>query len=101
MMIHFLLTYHLADDYLTRRDAYRDEHLRLAWAEVDKGTLMLGGALETPVDMAILLFHDQVAARRFAEADPYVKNGLVKSWTVRRWTTTVGTLASNPVRPED
>jgi uncharacterized protein YciI len=100
-MMHFLLIYQLTDDYLMRRGDYREEHLRLAWAEVEKGMLMLGGALETPTDQAMLLFHDENAARRFAEADPYVKNGLVKSWAVRRWTTVVGTLASSPVRPED
>jgi len=26
----------------------------------------------------------------FAKADPYVKNGLVKSWRVRKWATVIG-----------
>ena len=26
----------------------------------------------------------------FAKGDPYVQNGLVKSWKVREWTTVVG-----------
>jgi len=30
------------------------------------------------------------ASCAFAKADPYVQNGLVKSWKVREWTTVVG-----------
>ena len=37
-------------------------------------------------------------AERFAAEDPYVKNGLVKNWRVRPWTTVVGETASTPVR---
>ena len=52
---------------------------------------MLGGALADPVDRALLLFEGDTpdAAKRFANADPYVKNGLVKRWEVRPWTTVV------------
>lgn len=40
-------------------------------------------------------------AEQFARADPYVVNGLVARWHVREWTTVVGDLAANPVRPGD
>ena len=40
------------------------------------------------------------AAERFIAADPYVKNGLVKHWRIRPWTTVVGKDASTPVKPE-
>jgi uncharacterized protein YciI len=62
----------------------------------------LGGALTDPVDNAVLLFQGDspAVAERFAAADPYVKNGLVKGWRVRPWTTVVGADASTPVRPE-
>jgi hypothetical protein len=36
----------------------------------------------------------------FIAQDPYVQNGLVKSWRIRPWNTVVGELAANPVRPE-
>ncbi len=39
-------------------------------------------------------------AEGFAQADPYVANGLVTRWYVREWTTVIGDLAVNPVRPE-
>jgi hypothetical protein len=37
------------------------------------------------------------AARAFAQADPYVKAGLVTWWSVRAWTTVVGDAAATPV----
>ncbi len=98
--MHYLLTYELVDDYLDRRGRYRDAHLALAWAAADRGELLLAGALESPVDTAALLFEGEspAAAEAFANADPYVVNGLVKSWRVRPWKTVVGKSASTPVR---
>ncbi len=99
-MAHFLLTYDLADDYLERRGDFRAEHLALAWAAADRGEIVVAGALADPADQAVLLFAgaDGSAAEAFARADPYVVNGLVKSWRVRPWTTVVGPLAATPVR---
>ncbi|MET3229230.1 UNVERIFIED_ORG: uncharacterized protein YciI [Burkholderia sp. 1263] len=87
-------------DYLERRGTYRDEHLKLAWAAVERGELLLGGALTEPADTALLLFQGDspAAARAFAEADPYVRAGLVAQWRVREWTTVVGEGAAKPVR---
>lgn len=99
-MKHYLLIYELQDDYLERRKKYRNEHLKLAWEAAGNGDLVLGGALDEPADKAVLLFESDSpeAAHKFAEKDPYVTHGLVKSWSVRPWTTVVGTSASNPVR---
>lgn len=99
--MHYMLVYELAPDYLERRAALREEHLALGWAAHDRGELVLGGALGDPVDSAILLFQGDspAAAERFAQADPYVKQGLVVSWRVRPWATVIGEGAANPVRP--
>ena len=61
----------------------------------------MGGALADPVDRALLLFKGEAAsvAEAFAKSDPYVTNGLVKSWSVRQWLTVAGDQASNPVKP--
>ncbi|HZQ06796.1 MAG TPA: YciI-like protein [Anaerolineae bacterium] len=98
--MHYLLIYDLSTDYLERRPAFRAQHLALAWQAADRGELVLGGALNDPVDTAILFFKGDSpeVAERFAANDPYVKNGLVKSWRVRAWTTVVGEMASTPVR---
>jgi uncharacterized protein YciI len=97
--MHVLLTYELAPDYLTRRSAFRAPHLALAWEAADKGDLILGGAVGDPVESALLLFTSAEAATAFAEADPYVAEGLVRAWRVLPWTTVVGRDAATPVRP--
>lgn len=100
--MHFLLQYDFLPDYLERRPPHRSRHLRLAWEAHRRGELVLAGALADPADGALLLFEGETdqAARAFAEADPYVKAGLVTRWHVRPWTTVVGEMAATPVRPD-
>lgn len=52
----------------------------------------MGGALAEPADQAILLFRGESteAAEAFVQADPYVKNGLILSWEIRKWTVVIG-----------
>jgi len=97
-MKHYLLTYHLAPDYLERRPQFREAHLALAREAVARGELLLGGALD-PADRAVLLFagEDAGAAERFAERDPYVLSGLVARWEISEWKTVVGEGAASPV----
>ena len=96
--MHYLLFYDLVPDYVERRGAFRDEHLTLAWKA---DGLLLAGALGEPADRAVLLFEGDSpdAAKRFANADPYVRNGLVRRWEVRAWNTVVGEQAATPMRP--
>lgn len=91
-MKHFILFYDVVDDYVERRKSFRSEHLELARAAAARGELRYGGAYADPVDGAALVFRgeDDTAARAFAEADPYVQNGLVVRWWVREWTALVG-----------
>jgi uncharacterized protein len=100
-MKHFLLFYSFVPDYLDRRGEYRDAHLQLAWTAVENDALVLGGALADPIDGGLLLFKGDTAqiARDFAEADPYVTNGLVTAWHIREWKTVVGREAATPVKP--
>ena len=112
--MHYLLMYDTAADYLTARAPYRKLHLLHAMAAHQRGELVLGGALAIPsmpregsvvpsaaADEAsrlgaVILFKGDSpkAAEDFARADPYVLNGVIKSWRVREWTTVVGDHAS-------
>jgi len=85
--MYWLLLYELVDDYVERRALLRDEHLGLARAAHERGELLLAGAVGEPIDSAVLVFQgdDDAAARAFAEADPYVTNGLVTGWHVKAW----------------
>jgi len=57
----------------------------------------MGGALADPVDGGMLVFSASEAAENFAEADPYVINGIVSDWTVREWSVVVGALPLPPI----
>jgi uncharacterized protein YciI len=91
-MPYWVLAYELTDDYLERRTPLRPDHLALAEAAHDRGELVMAGALAEPADQALLVFRgdDDAAAHAFAEADPYVREGLVRSWRVRPWTVVIG-----------
>jgi uncharacterized protein len=89
--MYLLLEYALAEDYLERRAALRDDRLALARAAHDRGELLLAGALPDPFDRALLVWTaPREVVERFAEADPYVVHGLVTGWTVREWNVVVG-----------
>jgi uncharacterized protein YciI len=101
--MHYLLFYDVVADYAERRVAFRVAHLAHARRAVERGELLLGGALANPVNGAVLLFRASSPAvpEAFAGADPYVTNGLVTRWRVREWTTVVGEDAAMPlVAPE-
>lgn len=100
-MNHYLLVYDVAPDYIERRKAFRDAHLEKAWTSQSAGHLVLGGALEDPLDSAVLLFRapSPDVVEEFARQDPYVLNGVVTRWRVRKWSTVVGEMATAPVRP--
>ncbi len=97
--MHYLLFYDVVDRYAERRAPFRAAHLAHARQAVERGELVLGGALANPVDGTVLLFKSAspAAAESFARHDPYVLNGLVTAWRVREWTTVVGELAEHPL----
>ena len=98
-MKHSLLFYDFVPDYLERRVPLRPQHFEFARLALARGELILGGALTDPIDSAVLLFigEDSGVAERFAQEDPYVRKGLVKTWRVREWMTVVGAEALTPV----
>ena len=89
--MHLLLEYALAEDYLERRAALREEHLALVRDAHGRGELLLAGALPDPYDRAVLVWTaPREVVERFAAADPYVTAGLVTGWTIREWAVVVG-----------
>lgn len=89
---YFVMTYHLVDDYISRRAAFRQEHLKLAAEAHSRGELVLGGAFADPPDKAVTIFlaPDRSVPENFARNDPYVTNGLVVKWEVRPWIVMIG-----------
>ena len=97
--MHYLMFYEVADDYAEKRMPFRAAHIAYARKAVARGDLVLGGALASPADGAVLVFRGSTpaVAEAFAAGDPYVVNGLVRKWRVREWTTVVGALAESPL----
>ena len=90
--MYYLLLYDVVDDFIERRAPFRDAHLKLVRDAHERGELLMAGAFADPVDGAALVFSagDRSVAERFAQEDPYVKEGLVTVWRVRQWNVVVG-----------
>lgn len=99
--MHYVLIYDYVADYMDRRAAFRDAHLRLAWESHARGEFQLGGVLADPVDGALLWFKADSPAvvEAFVAADPYVTGGLVAKWRIRPWLTVAGAQADAPAYP--
>lgn len=90
--MYYILLYDVVEDYINKRAPFREEHLRLTDEAAEKGQLLLGGALDNPVDGAVLVFKadDSSVVEEFVKNDPYVKNGLITNWKIRDWTVVTG-----------
>jgi uncharacterized protein YciI len=89
--MYFTLSYDTVENFVERRQPFREEHLAAARRAHAEGTLVMAGALK-PADGALLVFRGDTSAvaEDFARADPYVTRGLVKTWRVREWTVVIG-----------
>lgn len=90
-MPYFALFYDVVDDFANKRTPFRPAHLKEVREAQARGELVMAGALGEPA-AAMLIFRaaDKSTVEKFATADPYVTEGLVKSWKVRPWTVVVG-----------
>ncbi|MGD0974924.1 MAG: YciI-like protein [Candidatus Korobacteraceae bacterium] len=90
--MHYLLFYEVVEGYVEKRAQFREPHMKHAMQAFERGELVLAGALADPVDGAVLVFRGPTPqfAEAFAKGDPYVINGLIKSWRVRKWMTVIG-----------
>ncbi len=84
---HQILFYDYVEDILERRGPHREAHLAQAAEWKDRGQLVSAGALGDPPHGAAFVFitDDVAVIERFANADPYVRAGLVTSWRVVPW----------------
>src|SRR5262245_13337029 len=91
-MKYFALFYDVVEEFVSRRTAYREEHLRRVHEAHRRGELVLAGALTDPTDRALLVFRaaDRSVPEDFARNDPYVTSGLVTRWEVRPWAVVIG-----------
>ena len=90
-MNYYILDYITSGNYLEERVKYRKEHLNHATEYFNEGYLILGGAIDA-ANEAVMVFKadsDKIV-EAFAQNDPYVKNGLITSWSVKKWNVVIG-----------
>ncbi len=78
--------YESADDVAARAPAHFPAHL--AWWQqfAARGELLMIGTFANPQqDGAMSIFTTREAAEEFVRGDPFVLNGVVRSWTIREW----------------
>jgi uncharacterized protein YciI len=90
--MHWILLYSFSDSYRARREEVQPRHLVHVHDAFDSGLLIIGGSLAEPADGAVVVFEspDESAVKRWVEEDPYVREGLVMSWVIRRWNAGIG-----------
>mmetsp|Transcript_32892 Transcript_32892/g.48991 ORF Transcript_32892/g.48991 Transcript_32892/m.48991 type:complete len:134 (-) Transcript_32892:303-704(-) len=86
---NYLLRYEYIPDVLEKRGPYREGHLGLAKQFIAEGTCLSGGPTgevgeEVPTG-ALFVFTEEEAAKKYAEGDPYVKNGIVTGYSIEEW----------------
>lgn len=80
--MHAVLEYTNEDNYLETREQYRADHLRTGWGAVERGELLLGGAVGEPPFNGLLIFTgENTFEAATASAAPCAINGVVTSWT--------------------
>lgn len=89
-MPYFALFYDTVDNFVERRQPHRQAHLAQVDAAHRDGTLVLAGALKPTGALLVFRADDASEVERFAKADPYVVNGLIREWRVHEWAVVVG-----------
>lgn len=98
---YYLLIYTVVADYLEKRADHRSSHLNLVTDYMNKGSLLLGGAVDNPADKAYFCFHCQDAneVEEFVKKDPYFQNNIIASYEIRNWNVVTGTACKKPLLP--
>jgi uncharacterized protein len=83
--LKYVLLYESADDVLEKAPLHGAAH-RTWWNQfLDDGTLLMVGPFANPKDGAMAVFKTREAAEAFAAGDPFVLNGVVRSWRIAEW----------------
>jgi uncharacterized protein len=82
----YVLFYESGDDLQTKAPLHFPAHSAYGQSFHETGTLIAYGPFGNPEDEgSMAIFTTREAAEQFARDDPFVLNGVVRSWTIREW----------------
>jgi uncharacterized protein YciI len=85
---HHLLLYEYVEDMATRRVPHREAHLAHLRGGLEGGEIVMAGALGDPPTAGAIVFRgvDRQRVEAWADADPYLAAGLIRSRRIEPWT---------------
>jgi uncharacterized protein YciI len=83
--VKYVLWYQSSEDFLEKARANLEGHVALIDEFHAAGKLLMTGPFADPREGAMSIFTTREAAEEFIERDPFVANGVAKSWVVREW----------------
>jgi len=82
----YVLLYESADDVLSKAPAHFEAHSARGHAFHEGGSLVAYGPFGDPQqEGSMAIFTNREAAEDFAREDPFVLNGVVRTWQIREW----------------
>jgi hypothetical protein len=84
--VKYVVFYESAEDVAAKAPAFFAEHVAHYQKFTADGSLLLIGTFADPqLDGSMAIFNTREAAEDFAGGDPFVRNGVVRNWTIKEW----------------
>jgi uncharacterized protein YciI len=85
-MTKYVLLYESAADVLTKAPAHFEAHSARGREFHQRGSMLMYGPFGDPqAEGSMAVFTTREAAEAFVDGDPFVLNGVVRSWEIREW----------------
>lgn len=81
----YVMFYEMAPDGLAKARIHYSTHRARLDEFHARGVLLMAGPWGDPAAGAMGIFTTREAAEEFIRDDPFVMNGVVKTWTLREW----------------
>ncbi len=86
MSAKYVVFYESAENVLEKAPAHLPAHSDRADEFHARGTLLMVGTFGDPQEQgSMAIFTTREAAEEFVAGDPFVVNGVVRSWEIREW----------------
>ena len=86
MSTKYVLFYESAEDLSAKAPLHFPAHSAVGQQFHERGSLVAYGPFGSPQEEgSMAVFTSRQAAEDFAQADPFVTNGVVRNWYIREW----------------